>query len=657
MDSTRFSPPEQDHLDAPPDAGASQTVLVLPDRPSAEAAAEAIPGAAGALSLEEALDDPARLAEQVEGLEVLVALPGGAPDPLRRQAARVLDLVGPSAAHARAVEWAGWSAGTPYRPPDPKVTPALTHLVCLPDADLEAVGGGGPAARPRDQPDAGRRQGAADRLATLALELCELVVAPDGTTYVRIPIESHIETYPVRGPAFRRWLRHAYFLETRRPVSAEALATVVETVDAHATFNGRRAEVRLRLAADPARPPADPVYYLDLCDFEWRAVEITRAGWRIVKDPPVLFARRAGSLALPEPTRGGSLTQLRDYINVGSDDDFLLVAAWLTAALRPEGPYPVLSLTGEQGSAKSTTARVLRRLVDPHVTLLRSEPKEVRDLAIAATGCWVVALDNLSGLWPWLSDALCRLSTGAGFATRALYTDQEEIHFNACRPILLNGIADCGSRPDLLDRSIVLDLPRVAEQHRREEGPFWRAFEAAAPALLGALLDAVAGGLRELPAVCLERLPRLADFARWGEAVARALGHPAGTFLAAYDRNRRAGIEVALEAFPVAQAINDFLAGRAAGDWEGSPAELLAELAKVAGEQATRGRGWPKSPRGLAGCLKVLAPVLRANKIEVERGPRLGNRRTLILRLDLGPEKRGEKPSLTESPSLRIANT
>src|SRR5262249_28492037 len=156
---------------------------------------------------------------------------------------------------------------------------------------------------------------------------------------------------------------------------------------------------------------------------------------------------------------------------------------------------------------KSTTSRVLRRMIDPHVTVLRCEPRGVRDLMIAATNSWAVALDNLSGLPPWLSDALCRLATGGGFATRTLYTDDEETHFDAMRPVLLNGIEDVATRGDLIDRCIAFTLPQIPEEKRREEEPFWREFEAAQPKLLGAFLDTVVGGLQALPDVRLDHLP------------------------------------------------------------------------------------------------------------------------------------------------------
>ena len=165
---------------------------------------------------------------------------------------------------------------------------------------------------------------------------------------------------------------------------------------------------------------------------------------------------------------------------------------------------------GEQGSAKSTTARVLRALVDPSTAPLRSEPRELRDLMIAASNAWVISLDNISRVPYWLSDALCRLSTGGGFSTRELYTDRDETLFDAQRPLILNGIEELAVRGDLLDRCLILYLPCIPEEKRRAELTFWDEFESERPAILGATLGAVSGALRRLPKVKLTEMPRMA---------------------------------------------------------------------------------------------------------------------------------------------------
>jgi hypothetical protein len=182
---------------------------------------------------------------------------------------------------------------------------------------------------------------------------------------------------------------------------------------------------------------------------------------------------------------GGSVEVLRSFLNVQSDTDFVLVVAWALTVLRDCGPYPVLALSGEHGSAKSTFSAILRALLDPNTAPLRALPREDRDLFIAATNGHVLTFDNVSGLRAWISDTLCRLATGGGFAVRQLYTDQDEVLFDAARPVILNGIEDIVERPDLADRAVFLTLEPIPEERRRPEGELWTAFEAERPRILG----------------------------------------------------------------------------------------------------------------------------------------------------------------------------
>ena len=228
------------------------------------------------------------------------------------------------------------------------------------------------------------------------------------------------------------------------------------------------------------------------------AVEIGPRGWRIADDAPVRFRRPAGMLPLPLPARGGSIEELAPFLNLPNRDDFVLVVAWLLGALRAGGPYPLLAISGEQGSAKTVLSKMLRALVDPSVAPVRALPREDRELFIAANNGHVLAFDNLTSLSPWLSDTLCRLTSGGAFAVRQLYTDQDEVLFAAARPVILNGIEDVITRPDLADRAIMLTLGPITEAQRRPEKALWREFELARPQILGALLDAAVHGLQRI---------------------------------------------------------------------------------------------------------------------------------------------------------------
>jgi hypothetical protein len=203
-----------------------------------------------------------------------------------------------------------------------------------------------------------------------------------------------------------------------------------------------------------------------------------------------------GMLALPLPARGGSIEALAPFLTLPDRNDFVLVGSWLLGALRGGGPYPLQGKSGEQGSAKTVLSKLLRALVDPSVAPVRALPREERELFIAANNGHVMAFDSLTSLPAWLSDTLCRLTSGGAFALRRLYTDQDEVLFTAARPVILNGIEDVITWPDLADRAILLTLAPITEAQRRPERTLWKEFEFARPQILGALLDAAVHGLR-----------------------------------------------------------------------------------------------------------------------------------------------------------------
>jgi hypothetical protein len=278
--------------------------------------------------------------------------------------------------------------------------------------------------------------------------------------------------------------------------------------------------------------------YLDLGRADWSAVEITPTGWRVIPVPPVPFLRPNGLRPLPVPVAGGSIAELRPFVNARNDRDFLLMTAFLVAALRPNGPYPVMIINGEQGSAKSTTCRVIRRLIDPNAAELRTVSRDERDWILSARNSHMLSLDNQSSVDADLSDSICRIATGNGSATRSLYSDTEETIINICRPVVLNGIPILANRPDLAERAVQIVLPPLPDTRRRTEAKFWHDFEAASPRLLGALLDGVVMALHQLPTITLPYLPRMADFALWAEAAGPAFGWSPGAFLAAYEQAR-----------------------------------------------------------------------------------------------------------------------
>ena len=276
-------------------------------------------------------------------------------------------------------------------------------------------------------------------------------------------------------------------------------------------------------------------------------------------------------------------------------------------------------MNGAQGTGKSVFSRIVRYLIDPSAAPIRAMPKDDRDLVVSAANSWMLAYDNLSSVAAWFSDALCRLATGGGFATRMLHTDKEEMIFEASRPLLLNGIPTLTDRADLADRALTIHLKSVPEDERRPEDEFFAEFETARPRILGALLDAVSAALRNLPTVRLERSPRMADFVKWITAAKSGLGWEPGAFLAAYQENRRDVSESAFEADPVAVATYNFVKAERPDGFEGTATELLKEINNWTTDSIRNSRSWPQNASQLGNRIERAKPLLLTKGFFVER--------------------------------------
>jgi energy-coupling factor transporter ATP-binding protein EcfA2 len=466
----------------------------------------------------------------------------------------------------------------------------------------------------------------AQMLIDLALGNSELFHDAGGDCFASVSINGHRETHKLNSREFKDWLAGLLYKKSGRAAGGDKLGEAITVLRAKARYEAEEIDTHVRVAEH------DGKIYLDLCDKEWRQVEIGQEGWRLIAsiDSPVRFRRAGGMLPLPEPKRGGELCELRELLNLPAEDKQIwpLLLAWLVAALKPcnveRFPYPLLAVHGEQGSAKSTLCRLLRRLIDPNKADLRATAKDERDLAIAAEHGRILAFDNLTYLNDSLSNALCRLATGGGFATRELFSDEGEVIFDSQRPVILNGIAEVIAKSDLLDRSIFFYLPRIDPKRRKQERVVNRKFAEIQPGVLGALLTAVSSGLKRLKeGVELDELPRMADFAEWAVACEKGLGLEPGEFLNAYKENQIAANGLAIEASPVAQAIISFI--KDCHFWKGTTGGLKKALdgrLEANEENPKKKHGWPSSPRKLGATLKEIVPNLRRNGLRIEFGER-----------------------------------
>jgi hypothetical protein len=457
--------------------------------------------------------------------------------------------------------------------------------------------------------DSTERPSAVQFLSRLASN-AQLFRSADGRFCAQVPVGTRQEIFGLRSAAFRDWLTDGFLTDQPEPPSNWAIRRVIGALEARARFSTGVPEVFVRVGQDG--DAADPTYYVDLGDHTGRGVAIRENGWKIVDRPAIHFRRPKGLLSLPAPARDGSINLLRPYVNLG-DADFRLMVAWLTAALRPVGPYPVLVLNGEQSAGKSTLAKILRMLIDPQTCPSLALPNSTRDLMATAVNGWLLVYENITTIPGWLSDCVCQLAFGGGYASRELFTDGERSLIFAQRPVVLVGIDDFVARGDLRDRSVFINLPAIASTSRRSERKFWPEFRADYPRILGGVFDAMVGGLHALPSVHLKELPRMADYAEWGEAVGRGLGWRSETFLTDYNDNRRVAIEPLLEDSQVASLMLAF--GRLNVNWSGTAQKLYESATKNLGRRLHA--SWPPTVARFSAELRRIAPHLRLHGLSV----------------------------------------
>jgi hypothetical protein len=459
-------------------------------------------------------------------------------------------------------------------------------------------------------------------LPALEKRITEKFHDPRGNAYATFTsAEGLKQIIRVDSQGFRDIVSKVYYEKTGKGISSFTLDGVVSTVTARARFEGPEHSVFIRVGESTSTGAIE----VDLGDASGLALKIDAAGARVAP-PSCRFIRPAGMQPLPIPdVAHGDIKPLWNLINVPGETERVMLASWLVMALHPKGPYPVLILQGEQGSAKTTAMNLLRGLIDPCLSAARSLPRTEQDLFIAASRSWVCSFDNLSGLKGDLSDAFCRLSTGGEFATRKLYTNDEESIHQACRPVIFNGIDDIVTRQDLLSRSLVVHLPVIPTEKRRTSQEVNEEFTKTRPLILGGLLKGLSAALGEKQ----EKIPlvsRLADFLAFASRAEVALGFQQGALAKAMTRAQKETTQMVLELDPVASAIIDFMATHHGNQWKGSAAWLFEKV-----EPTHRPYNWPKTASMFSQHLTRIAPAMRSVGIEFDRD-RTKDARQLVIR-------------------------
>jgi hypothetical protein len=492
-----------------------------------------------------------------------------------------------------------------HRIADPSSVEIVGHPGCEIHEALDGVLGG------TVDPPKGKAKSQADVLAAMADARWLFRRTGTGAVYALPKDGPHIAR-PLRGGSrsFRAELAAAFYDRHGKVASASALAAAVETVEGLA---GEAEPITLHTRVAEAHG----ALWLDLGDETGQAVKITPGGWSVEAVPPVWFRRTELTAPLPEPVRGGSLDELWPLVNITPDDRPLILAAQV-ATLWPDIPHPPTFVQARPGAAKTTSARTLAGLLDPSTAQVSGQPTSIEEWVTAAAGSHVVAIDNVSALPEWFSDALCRASTGEGMKRRKLYTDADLSVITFRRMVYLTGVHILGVKDDLADRALSIELDKPAR--RLTETEMAATWGQAHPRILGALLDLAARTMAELPKVTSEGLPRMADFYRILLAVDAALG------------NGGAGAKRYAEMVEdmAAELANDDPLLLALGQdirqaWEGTSTELLAKLdTRWAEGLLRRPKGWPDSPKALTQRLTEAIPTLEQLGWSVVKQARTG---------------------------------
>ena len=307
---------------------------------------------------------------------------------------------------------------------------------------------------------------------------------------IRLKVQDHYEIWKCKSGQFKRWISQLYWSRLNKVPNLDAIRTALNIIEAKACFEGPEYELANRLLSK------DGSIWYDMSDSKWRVVEINKQGWKIVENPPILFKRYSHQKPQVDPIKDGNVKDILKFVNIVSDDQQLLLLVWLVTSFIPDFPHPILNVYGSQGSAKSVLCKLLKCTVDPSLITTASFQKDVREFVQLLSHHWCIFFDNLSYLSNDSSDCLCKAVSGEGFSKRKLHSDDDDIIYNFKRCIGINGINLVGRNPDLLERSILLELGRIETDKRKLEVEIMEEFERSLPSILGGIFDVVSKAIQ-----------------------------------------------------------------------------------------------------------------------------------------------------------------
>lgn len=442
--------------------------------------------------------------------------------------------------------------------------------------------------------------------------------------YAAVMIDGHREVWAIDNGDFNTWLNSLYYSAEKKPAKKDSLSQAKDVLKARAVFENTRA-----IPLDTRVAQSDNAFWYNLSNDDWNAVKITNDGWEIIDNPPILFKRFRHQNSQFEPSTDGDIKRVLKYINL--QENHTLFLCWLVCCFVPNIPHAMPIFFGEKGAAKTTACTLLKKLIDPSALETLTIPKTSRSLAVNLQQHWFLPFDNVSRIDEETSDTLCRAITGGGIQQRKLFTDADDYIFTFQKCLALNGINNIANRPDLLDRAILIELCRIDESNRRELNELMADFEKDLPYILGGIFDTLSKAMSLYPTVKLDKLPRMADFTRWGYSVGEALGGLGNEFLEQYNANQgKRNIEI-LNTDIVATLVIAFMKDKT--EWTGLISELYNQLSAIAPQYGIncKGKEFPAMPNVLSRRLNGLKSNLQEAGISFKTSSKMNGREIILI--------------------------
>jgi energy-coupling factor transporter ATP-binding protein EcfA2 len=459
----------------------------------------------------------------------------------------------------------------------------------------------------------------------------ETIIDQDNTIYVALKIDDHRKLLNLKSENFKKILQAKYYQLTDETISSSSISEIIQLYSGNAILNSSKVKMNLRVAGN------DKSIYYDLGNSKWEVIEISPGNWKKIssENSSVYFKRYSHMKEQIEPlyksNDKGDPKKILDYLNIENEsDEAILLLTYMASLFIPKIVHPILILLGPHGSAKSTMFRLIQRIVDPTETEVLNIPTNTEEYIQKTAHSWLSFYDNVAKISRNLSDAMCRTVTGGSHNKRELFSDDEDfIHkFKHC--VGINGIQFKKLQPDLLDRSIILNMDQITGKSRKLEINLMDNFEDYRRIIFTGFLNLIAEAMEIVDDIDLNRvvLPRLADFYKWGIAFAKVLGYGQQKFERAFNLNNAAAPDLISQQKSIIKVVDKYLNDN--DKWSGTASELRSELIKFANDNDMNSNIIPDSPEWLSREINKYSKGNILKKIGIEFNKKRSNSKRLI---------------------------